>query len=163
MAVDYITMDQIVDECITILANSTAVETFCQTNYTKSLLIFKSLDQYKLPKESDAPYVVLLKDDMDAGEAVNTWKYQLGFEIGINDTTETSSTVGNSTVIEIEGEKRVEELTNIIYDEIRQNIPCNANVDEMRMVLDDTQFPLYISIMVLRFNIPKPIGAVIGL
>ncbi len=163
MAVDYITLDELVEQCVTLIGNSTAIENFCQTNYTKSILIFKSLDQYKLPKESDAPYVAILKDDMNAGEAVNQWTYQLGFDIAVNDTTETTSTVGNSSVIEILGEKRVEELSNLIYDEIRQNIPCNANVDEMRIVLDDTQYPLYTAIMVLRFNIPKPIGAVIGI
>ena len=163
MAVDYITLDQLVDECITLIANSTAINDFCQNNYSKSLFIFKSLDQYKLPEVSDAPYITVLKDDMDAGQSVNEWNYQLGFDIGLEDTTENSSTIGNSTVLEKNGERRVEELSNLIYDEIRQNIPCNANVDGMRMVLDDTQYPLYTSVMVLRFNIPQVIGSVIGI
>jgi hypothetical protein len=163
MAVDYITLDQIVDECVTLIGNSTAINDFCQTNYGKSILQFKSLDQYKLPTAEEAPYVAILKDDMDAGESVNTWKYQLGFEVGVKDINTETTTIGNSSVVEVLGEKRVEELTNLIYDEIRQNIPCNANVDEMRMMLDDTQYPLYVSIMVLKFNIPQVIGAVIGI
>jgi len=163
MAVDFITLDELVDECVTLIGNSTPINDFCQNNYTKSIMIFKSLDQYKLPEESDAPYVAILKDDMNAGEATNVWTYQLGFDVAVNDTTETTDTVGNSSVVETLGEKRVEELSNLIYDEIRQNISCNANVDEMRIVLDDTQYPLYTAVMVLRFNIPKPIGAVLGL
>jgi hypothetical protein len=163
MAVDYITLDQLVDEIISIIGNSAAVETFCQTNYSASLMMFKSVDHYKLPNEDECPFMAIMKDEFDAGESVATWRYQVGLEIGVNDTSTTNTTIGNSQVIEIVGETKVEELTNIIYDEIRQNIPCNGNVDGMTMLLDSSQHPLYTAVMVLQINVPQPIGGVVGL
>lgn len=163
MAVDYITLNAIVDEMITILGESTVINDFLQTNYTKSLSIFKSIDQYKLPTEEDAPFAVLFKDGMDAGEQVNNWIYQIGIEIGLKDTSQIESTVGFAEVVETAGESKVEELSNKIYDELRTKIPCNANIDEMRMELDDTQYPLYISNLILRINIPQVIGSVVTL
>jgi len=163
MAIDFITLSELRNEAVDIILNDIAAggsNDFCQTEYSKDLFIFNGLDLQKQPTQDDAPYVVVFGQDESAGEAVATYRYRLGFEVGVEDDRNTTP---DPRVLKQTGEEKVEELAHLIYDALRQNMPCNANVDDMELAIDPTGYPLFVAAMAIGFNIPKPIGSAVTL
>ena len=160
MAVDYITFTQLVDLMITILTTDTDIETFCQTNYSKSLFVADQLDASDKLGESDAPFVEIFRNKGTSGESVANWTYELELESGIVDDTQDTST---PNVILQNGPRKVEELKNLIYVALRDNLNCNATIDTAEDEIDETQHPMYVNYQELTISIPQVIGSVIGL
>lgn len=163
MAIDFITLTELVNEAVDIILNDTAAggsNDFCQTEYGKDLYIFSGLDLLKQPTEDDSPYVVVFRDDESVGEAVANYRYRLGFEVAVTDDRETTP---DPRILKQLGEEKVEELAHLIYDVLRREMPCNANVDDMELSIDSSSYPMFVAGMVLGFNIPKPIGTSVPL
>lgn len=162
MAIDYITLNDLVEEAVAIILADTAgggTNDWCQTNYSADLKIYNGLDKSLQPSEHDAPYIVIYREGQQLGEAMGMWHYRLGFEVGISD----NETTVTGRVTKQVGEQQVEILTHMIYDLLRNEMPCNANVDEMLMEVDSGTYPLFTAMMIITFNIPKPIGSALGL
>ena len=164
MAVDFITMSQLIDQMITIIRDTggdgAAIETFCQSNYSTSVKVFDNPDGYELPGQDDCPFVCIYRNRMNFGESVNQWIYEIELEIAVNDPAKDT---GTTNVVKQTGVRKLEELVNLVYDAVRLNIPCNGNIDGADLDIDETQHPLYIGYLTLRINVPQVIGSVIGL
>jgi len=156
MAVDFITLTDLVNESVNIILNDTDISTFCTTNYGDDIYIYNGMDLSNLPGEGNTPYVIIFKDAERIGESVANYRYELGFQVTIEDDNVDSSTPRVEKQL---GEERVEELTLLIYDALRREMPCNGNVDDAEIMIDNSQHPLYTGMMVIGFNIPKPIGS----
>lgn len=155
MAIDFITLTELLDTAVDIILNDTTISSFCTTEYGQDLFIFSGLDLQNQPGETDAPYVVIFREDENLGEAVGTWRYRLGFEVAVNDDRNSNP---DPRILKQLGEEKVEQLAHLIYDALREGMPCNANVDDMDLVVDSTGYPLFTAAMILGFNIPNPIG-----
>jgi hypothetical protein len=51
----------------------------------------------------------------------------------------------------------------LIYDAVSTHIPCNAEVDRAELIIDETNYPLYLGYLKINISIPQVIGAVIGI
>ena len=164
MAVDFIKLNDIVDEITTYLRDTAgvgaAIETFCQANYSSTITVFDQPDATDPPGETDAPYVSIYRNGLSMGEEVATWRYELELEIGVNDPSVDNNT---ANVYKQTGIRNLEELSYIIYDVVRTNIPCNANITEAELDLDETNHPLYLGYLKVIISVPQVIGSVIGL
>jgi len=156
MAIDFITLTNLVDSSVSIILNDASISSFCTTNYGQDIFIYNGMDLSNLPGEGNTPYVIIFKDAERIGEAVSNYRYELGFQVTIFDENIDSTTTRVEKQL---GEERVEQLTLLIYDALRRDMPCNGNVDDADIMIDSSQHPLYTGMMVIGFNIPKPIGS----
>lgn len=156
MAINFITLTDLVNAAVTIILNDSAISSFCTTNYGQELYIYNGMDLANLPGEDNTPYVIIFKDAERIGEAVSNYRYELGFQVTIEDDNVDTSVARVEKQL---GEERVEQLTLLIYDALRREMPCNGNVDDADIMIDNSQHPLYTGMMVIGFNIPKPIGS----
>lgn len=164
MAVDYITMTQLIDSMIGIIRDTAGtgadIETFTQANYSKTTLCLDQPDTYQPPTEQEAPFVAFYRNRMGFGEAVSAWTYEIELELGIvNDTVDTAT----SNVVEQTGSRQLEEYKDLVYDAIRLNIPCNGNIDVATWEPEANTHPFYVGYLTFVISIPKVIGSVIGL
>lgn len=164
MAVDYITLTQLIDEMITIVRDTAgtgaAIETFTQAEYSATTKCFDHPDAYNAPGEGDVPFVAFYRNRHAMGESVSQWVYEIEAELGIVDDTQNTT---DPNITKQNGMIKLEAYKDLVYDAIRQNIPCNANIDVSDWEPDGTTHPLYVGYLTFVINIPKVIGGVIGL
>lgn len=134
------------------------ISTFCNDNYEREIAIFDSPDDQTLPSEEDCPFVTIYRNEMMLGEAVNSWGYSYEIVVAVSDETVDESLI-DDLIVKQNGVRRVEELSFLIYDAITKNMPCNGNIDEAKLDIDESQHPLYIGFLDLTINVPQVIGA----
>lgn len=159
MAVDFITMTQIVDHLYSILSSSTAISTWLSTEGYGTLKIYDNPNGFNPPAGSDAPFISIYRDKLTQGESTNEWAYAIELEIGLKE--EGRNTVADK--IEQTGLRKVEEFGNLVYAELRDNVNCNIAMDVVDIEWDETAHPLYLAYYGLTIRVPQVIGVQINL
>jgi len=160
MAVDFITMTQIVDHIYGILSASTDISDFLTVdNSYGSLTVYDNPNGFSPPSEAEAPFISIYRDKCTQGERVNEWIYKVELEIGLKDSA--TNTVGDK--VEQTGLRKVEEFGNLVYAELRDNMNCNIEVSVADIEWDETSHPLYLAYYGLIIRVPQVIGAQINL
>lgn len=159
MAVDFITMTQLVDHTITVLQADSDIATFLTANSYGAISYYDNPDAFDPPGSDNVPFISIYRHNQGAGESVGEWSYVLEFEIGLVEGDRT--TVSN--VIKQTGIRKVEEFANTIYAALRDGMNCNVIVDVADMEWDETAHPLYIAYLGVTIRIPQLIGASISL
>lgn len=82
----------------TAIRNSSAISSFCTSNYSKSLKIFVGLDPVNPPTEDDAPFVVLCETQTPYDVGTSALQRRPSFEVywGVVNKTQTTSDSGNT-------------------------------------------------------------------
>ena len=161
MAIDFITQSELIDEMIAILKADAPLAAFVAAQYPgDSITYFDGPEGYDPPGENEAPFVSFYREKVNGGEAVSTWSIPLSVECGLKD--ERVETVAADNFRQT-GVRNTETYANLIYDAIREGIPCNANIDDASWEIEGTSYPLFLGYTILTINIPQVIGGVIGL
>lgn len=161
MSIDFITQSELIDEMIAILKADAPLAAFIAAQYpTKSITYYDGPEGYTPPGEGNAPFVSFYREKVSAGESVSSWAIPLSVEVGVDDDRVTEVAADH---FQQRGVRNVETYANLVYDAIRNGIPCNANIDAAEWEIDGTQYPLFLGYIILTINIPQVIGGVIGL
>ena len=156
MAVDFITLSELVDESISIIKADDAINDYIRDEFYGELKIYDSVDVLNMPSIDDCPMIIFNKISHAMGEAQQSWIYTISAEFAIENEKISESTDG--TVVTQDGVGNAEKLGYLIYDALRLGMPCNGNLDRVDMQLDTDSHPMYSGGLLMQFTILQPIG-----
>lgn len=139
--------------------SSQDVDAYCQSNFSKSLMVFVGVDVSNPPDISDLPCLIVEPTVKNNSDNVQTHTYEIVMSLGILGD-EKPVTNGNKVVYE--GVYKVEELGNLIADTIRTEFSLHTNMDvnDVMFYQDEVNaFPVYGGVVVANMNVPNTIGS----
>ena len=142
---------------------SSDLSNFCSTNFGKSCTFYTGWNQKDPPGENNCPFVSFTPNASNVGETASSHSHTMSIVCGVLDSTfEDINANGTS---EMQGIFLLEDMTSIIYEEIRDlsNVQ-NWIADDVNIAFDSiTMFPMHIGTMTITTNYDTIIGVDIGL
>jgi len=129
------------------LATDSTIETWCQSEYSKSLTVVVGADKRNLPGASDCPLIHLFPLAKKTGyDDVAKIEHVIGVVVGVHDTTVLSGIEANIT--EYEGVENLESLRKLVENAFVASVPSAVRVDEVIIAYDSIEdFPFFWSNM----------------
>jgi hypothetical protein len=152
-----ITNKEISEFLIDKLSISTSLETYSQSQFSKSPLIFLGIDTENPPHTTDYPLLAIAPMTNEMSDSNTNYDYEMVIHLMINGS-ENPTTNGN--VIKYEGIYKIEEMGNIVVEELKSAFNC-TNLDSYEITFynhEITLFPIYSGAIVINFSVPNIIG-----
>lgn len=142
-----------------VIKKSAAVNNFCQTNYSKSMIIYIGLDPGELPPQDDYPiFCIAMIDPSDKGEQAQKQTLGAAFGVGIvQEAAPTRSTPDPETgavVVEYPGLLEVEELRRLVEADILKAKGFGAKVQISSETALESSYPVFRSSCEINFQFP---------
>jgi len=141
-----------------IVLSSQAIDTFCITNFNKSLLVMVGIDNNNPPSEMELPCLVIEPTVKNIGSKDTIFDYEIALHIGIVGSKK-PTVVGNK--VTYDGVYIIEELGNLIVDTINSEFATHTNMDTYNVVFYQDEinaFPTYSGVVVASMSVPNVIG-----
>jgi len=140
-----------------LVKNDTDIETFCQTNFGKSITIFTGL-QRQFPSDEDSPFVAFLPDMKSGGCEAESFSWSFSCVIGL--LNDNYSDLGNGA-IEWEGLYLIDNLSELISESFK-NLPSDYNISadivNFDMIDNDEMYPLATCDLSVAINMQNVLG-----
>jgi len=137
---------------------STNIETYCQTNFTKSLMVLVGVDNMNPPDITDLPCLIIEPTVKSVGDKNSNFDYEIALHLGIQGKDKPTIT-GNKVVYD--GVYQIEELGNLVVDLIKKEfaIHTNMNTFDVSFYQDEINaFPTYSGVILASMSVPNVIG-----
>jgi len=142
--------------------NSTTLDSYCQTTFGQSFSVFVGLDPKNPPKISQAPFLLVVPDNLDSGLTVGAHNYNVIVHIGIKDD-EYSDFQSNGTS-EMRGIYRINQMWEYVWDDIETAANGkNLIADRLSYSINTDAFPLIQAMGMIGSSLPNTIGVNITL
>lgn len=137
---------------------STDIETYCQTNFNKSLMVIVGVDVMNPPDTTDLPCLVIEPTVKSIGDKNSNFDYEITLQLGIQGKDK-PTILGNKVVYD--GVYQIEELGNLIVDLIKSEFALHTNMDtfDVSFYQDEINaFPTYSGVVLASMSVPNVIG-----
>lgn len=137
---------------------STDVDSFCQAEFSHSLLVMIGVDVNNPPEIADFPCLIIEPTMKNIGSQDSNFDYEIVLHLGIKGSEKPTS-VGNK--VTYEGIYQIETLGNIIVELLREEFGCNTNMETYDVAFyhdEINAFPTYSGVVVASLAVPHVIG-----
>ena len=156
-----ITMDQVLEQIVELLKNSSDIQTFCQNRYSQKPTIFSGVNFQDPPSDEDLPCISIHTYD-HSGLSRSQMEESYDFEITVSVLNEEKNIedVSAYKLIEYFGEKEAREFIYLIQRDLAK-MPCPFN-----FFFQDIQFsgsilyPVFEASMSMKVTIQKSLGGI---
>lgn len=160
---------QIIEKWKDILVNSERLEAYCQEKYGKSFKIYMGADPKDPPEEAMAPYIMLIPGGKEEGGELGVNTYTVYVHACIcqgKETADGESVQGsfndeeyqNAKVYIVPGEKEIIEFSELIFEELQDNLEEHPISENSLDVIVGTTFPQFASLMTMVTRIEPAMG-----
>lgn len=160
---------QIVEKWKDILQNSEKLENYCQDKYGKSFKIFMGADPKEPPGENMAPYIMIIPGSKEEGGDVGENTYTVFIHTCICQGTELADgkpvtgsfddeEYKDAKVYIVPGEKEIVEFSQLIFEELQDNLEEHPISENSLDVIVGTTFPQFASLMTMVTRIEPAMG-----
>lgn len=122
----------------TALANDTALEAYCQTNFTKSPSIFVHLDPKNPPSISKAPYIGLTIQQYSRPVEANARVIDFTLEAGCYIDNKKEKLSNSNKVSTLEGFAMIEDFSDLVFAAIEKAVTTSSLQLNMSYRSEDT-------------------------
>lgn len=163
-----------------VLANSSEISDWSVAIYGHGPTITKGADEKNPPEQADYPVIHLFPIGKSAGYGVDMIGHDIGISCGVSDTSITSSTVGQVTLLEYTGLDNLEAFRKLVETAVVTAVESGLGFGEVEfgedpfggetwhgsVFLDDVKityetiehFPFFLASMALSINGPATLG-----
>lgn len=134
------------------------IETYCQDNFSQSVLVFIGVDNENPPSEIDFPCLIIEPTVKNIGTNDTNFDYEIVLHLAIKGN-EKPLKEGNK--ITYDGVYKIEELGSIITQMMKNEFSVNTNMDtyDLSFYQDEiNSFPVYSGVIVVSMSVPNVIG-----
>jgi hypothetical protein len=107
-------IDTLLDNIVTALAANEALYNWCNTNYSSGVTIYKGIDQYDPPPETDYPIIHIYPITKEEGWDNEFKGHNVGLTCGISNSASTSAAVNYATVKKYTGIAHIEAMRILV-------------------------------------------------
>lgn len=155
-----ISLMDIVDKIVTVLAANAALIAWADDKYGKALTILVGMDERNRPGPESCPLILIRPERQDLSQSSSEQAHRVQVDWAVFD--DTVATTG--TVTEYTGVRRVDEMGRLIWAALQSGISTHVAMDQSEYVLETIEkFPLLLGGMDITINVPQLIGADITL
>ena len=140
------------------LISSSEIDSYCQTTYGKSLLVFIGVDINNPPKEDDMPCIIIEPTVKNIGNKESQFDYEIVLHLAIAGS---EKPIINGNKILYSGVYDVEELGDLIVEHLKKQIGIKSNMDAYSVDFYQDEiatFPIYSGVIVVGMSVPNTIG-----
>ena len=155
-----ISLMDIVDKIVTVLAADAALTAWADAKYDKTVTILVGMDERNRPGPDACPLILIRPERQDLSQSAAEQSHRVQVDWAVFDDTVTTT----GTVTEYTGVRRVDEMGRLIWAALQSGISSHVIMDQSEYVLETIEkFPLLLGGMDITINVPQIIGADITL
>lgn len=158
-----VTMSDLVVAWRSLFKTSNLIESFCQSNFSKSLKLYVGHDSMKEQSEDDCPFISIIPIGYNPGLTQQEVTWTIDIDFGVNDPT--FEDYQSNGVIEQKGVYLVDQLFNLILEELESFAGEHNLIADMVDIEFDTSTYQNIKLgtMSVQAKLTIPIGAEVHL
>jgi len=137
------------------LKGSATINTWCNTNYSQDLTLYKGLDERNPPDSDDYPVAHLYPINKVGGYDLEESEHGIGITVGLYDETLTTTTDDDYVLKEYRGVDRLEAFRKLVETAALGAVSSPQWAAEIRIEYETVEFfPFFLANMELRVTDP---------